>query len=228
MVKEITIKSVNSNRDFIVTGKVTHVYGPPKSGKSTLSANVALELVKQGYKVMIISTERPIEIRMQSMIEATDIYQKELLQGIITTDIFSFEELIEIISKDLVKYVADVDLIIIDSITATYRFKAGPINLTLLRKALSVLQSIALNHKKAVLFTNQVSSTMDETTNFRPVASASTRNYSDITIRLTKRRDDSTEISFEDIEGNELEIIEPFTITNSGIEEFSQLFHIET
>ncbi|MBN1330619.1 MAG: AAA family ATPase [Candidatus Heimdallarchaeota archaeon] len=225
--KDFTIKSVNTNRDFISSGKITHVYGPPKSGKSTLSANIALELVKLGYKIMIISTERPIEIRMHSIIEATETYTKELLSGIITSDIYTFDDLIEVITKELIKYIAEVDLIIIDSITASYRFKAGPINLTLLRKALSVLQSIALNQRKAIMFTNQVSSVMDDSNNFRPVASASTRNYSDVTIRLTKRRDNSTEISFEDDAGNELEVFEPFIITEAGIEEFSQLFLIE-
>ncbi|HUT81171.1 MAG TPA: AAA family ATPase [Candidatus Bathyarchaeia archaeon] len=228
MGKDIVIRSSTSKRDFISSGKVTHVYGPPKSGKSTLSANIALELVKLGFKVMIISTERPIEIRMHTMIEATEIYTEELLRGILTSDIYSFDDLIEVITNDLINYISEIDLIIIDSITASYRFKAGPINLTLLRKALSVLQSIALKQKKAILFTNQVSSVMDETNDFRPVASASTRNYSDITIRLTKRRDNSTEISFEDDVGNELEVFEPFTITEAGIEEFSQLFQIET
>ncbi|MHA1211376.1 MAG: AAA family ATPase [Candidatus Heimdallarchaeota archaeon] len=227
MVSEILIRSQETKRDFVLSGKITHIYGPPKSGKSTLSANLAFELVKHGFKVLIISTERPIEIRMNSMIEASEEYSLTLLNNILTSDIYSFEELIQLIIKDLPQNIDDVDIVIIDSLTASYRFKPGPISLTLLRKALAVLQSIALIQKKAIVFTNQVAAVMNETNDFRPVASASTRNYSDITIRLNKISDDSTEISFEDVNGLELEVFEPTLISASGIDDFNRFFLIE-
>lgn len=215
-----------SSTEFISKGKVLHLYGPPKSGKSTLSATIAFELAKHDLFVSIISTERPIEIRMQSMIEAEGGYTRELLETISTSDIFTFDDLIQTLIHDLPTIELEMDVLIIDSLTSAYRPHADPISLTMLRKALSSLQSLAINRKIAVMYTNQVASTMNSTNDFRPVASASTRSYSDITTRLTRKSNESTEITFEDLNGDELEVLEPFTITALGIEEFDQLFQV--
>ncbi|MCK5159125.1 MAG: AAA family ATPase [Candidatus Heimdallarchaeota archaeon] len=215
-----------SNTEFLCKGKVLHLYGPPKSGKSTLSATIAFELAKHDLAVSIISTERPIEIRMQSMIEAESGYTRKLLETISTSDIFTFDDLIHTLIHDLPTIELEMDMIIIDSLTSAYRQHADPISLTLLRKALSSLQSLAINRNIAVMYTNQVASTMKSNNDFRPVASASTRSYSDITTRLTRKSNESTEITFEDLNGEELEVLEPFTITALGIEEFDQLFQV--
>jgi len=224
--EKVNIFTRDSEREFIKSGKVTHVYGPPKVGKSTLSAVIAFELALLGKKTIIISTERPIEIRMESMVEANERYSNDLLQNILTADILTIDELIQTIEQGLENYIEDIDLIIIDSLTSGYRTKAGPIMLTLLRKILSSLQSIAINNNKAVMFTNQVAAKMDESNNFRPVASASTRTYSDITIRLNRKSDNSTEISFEDINGEEEEVLDSFTITTAGIEDINFFLEI--
>ncbi len=215
-----------SSTEFLSKGKVLHLYGPPKSGKSTLSATIAFELAKHDLQVSIISTERPIEIRMESMIKAEGGYSRELLETISTSDIFTFDDLIQTLIHDLPTIELEMDLLIIDSLTSSYRQHADPISLTLLRKALSTLQSLAINRNIAVMYTNQVASTMTTNNDFRPVASASTRSYSDITTRLTRRSNESTEITFEDLNGEELEVLEPFTITALGIEEFEQLFQV--
>jgi len=215
-----------SSTEFLSKGKVLHLYGPPKSGKSTLSATIAFELAKHDLLVSIISTERPIEIRMESMIEAEGGYSRELLETISTSDIFTFDDLIQTIIHDLPTIELEMDVLIIDSLTSSYRSHADPISLTLLRKALSILQSLAINRNIAVMYTNQVASTMTANNDFRPVASASTRSYSDTTTRLTRRSNESTEITFEDLNGEELEVLESFTITALGIEEFEQLFQV--
>ncbi len=223
----LLISSRMVERPFIQSGKVTHIYGPPKIGKSTLSATIALELAKERKKSIIISTERPIEIRMESMLIANEEYSKELLEHISTADIFTIDELFLTIENELQNCIQDVSLIIIDSLTSTYRIDAGPIALTLLRKALSTLQALAINNKLAIMFTNQVASKMDQTDDFRPVAAASTRSYSDITIRLSKKRDDSTEITFENILGEEEAVLDSFSITSAGIEEILQIFDFQ-
>lgn len=227
MAKNVLITTRGSKREFIRSGKITHVYGPPKIGKSTLSAVLALELARLDKRSLIISTERPIEIRMSSMIYANENYHPELLEKISTATILRMDELIRTMIRDLPNYPLEVELLIIDSLTACYRFDPGSINLTLIRKALSSLQSLALREKVAFLFTNQVASMMNDSNDFRPVASASTRNYSDISLRLTRKRDGRTESVFEGLSGEEEEVLEPFTITDAGIEEFDQIFIIE-
>jgi hypothetical protein len=91
---------------------------------------------------------------------------------------------------------------------------------------LASLQAIAIKNKLAVLFTNQVSARVDTSNDYRPVASTSTRSYSDINVRLTKTRDGRTEISFEDQSGLEVESLEPFTIIDAGIEDFTLIFQV--
>lgn len=223
----LLISSRMVERAFIKSGKITHIYGPPKIGKSTLSATIALELAKKGKKSIIISTERPIEIRMESMLATNEEYSEELLEYILTADILTIDELLLTIENKLQDYIQDVSLVIIDSLTATYRTNAGPITLTLLRKALSTLQSLAINEKLAIMFTNQVASKMDQSDDFRPVAASSTRSYSDITIRLSKKSDGSTEITFEDIQGVEEVVLDSFSITSAGIEEIHQILDFQ-
>lgn len=227
MDREIDITTRISGRKILQNGAVTHVYGPPKIGKTTLSAVLACELALLEKRIIIISTERPIEIRLQSMIEANERYSETLLDNILTADIFTLDELIQVIYTKLASYLEENDLLIIDSLTSGYRAKPGPITLTLLRRALSLLQALAINERKAILFTNQVSSKMDDTKDFRPVASATTRSYSDFTLRLSRKNIGSTEISVEDLNGEEEEVLEPFTITTAGIEEIDSLFEIK-
>ena len=224
MPDSVLISSRMTERDFVKSGKVTHIYGPPKIGKSTLSAAIALEFALLRKKTIIISTERPIEIRMNSMIEANEDYAEDLLNYILTADILTLDELLFTIDKKLETYLEGVSLVIIDSLTSTYRGNAGPITLTLLRQALSSLQSMALHRNIAIVFTNQVAAVIDKTDDFRPIAAASTRSYSDITIRISKKSDESREITFEDVNGVEEEVLDSFTITAAGIEEINQLF----
>ncbi len=58
---------------------------------------------------------------------------------------------------------------------------------------------------------------VDTKNDFKPVAATSTRSYSDITIRLTKKFDERREIIFEDSFGEEKTVLEPFTIITAGI-----------
>jgi RecA/RadA recombinase len=227
MDNKIEIIAVSTDEVLLRSGKITHIYGPPKVGKSTLSAIIALELARLDIETLIISTERPIELRLESMLESNKDYSFKLLDKISTTNILTIDELTEVFSKKLKEISANFDVIIIDSLTAGYRTKAGPIYLTLLRKILSALQSLAINKGQAIVFTNQVSSKVESKTDFKPVAANSTRSYSDITIRLTKKFDERREIIFEDSFGEERTILEPFTIITAGIDEFRTLFDIE-
>ena len=161
------------------------------------------------------------------MIKANDYYTQNLLHLISTANIFTLDELFRVIIKDLPVYQNGAVLLVIDSLTAAYRPASGPITSTLLRKALSALKSLALKSGLAVLFTNQVAAMVDTSDAYRPVASASTRSFSDVTVRLARKNNGQTETIFEDMEGEEEEALEPFAISPAGIETFEQLFSIK-
>jgi len=225
-INRFAIAVAETSQAIVRTGQLTHLYGPPKSGKTTLSANIALSLAKAGGKVAIVSTERPIEIRMLSILESDDSLAPTLLEHILTTEEYSFQGLYQLLTTKLSQITAAADLLIIDSLTAAYRSVASPQTLTLIRKALAALRALIVRTQKAILFTNQVSSRMDSQTSFRPVASATVRNYSDITLRLTKTFTGQSELSFEDVNGIELAVLPLFTIGARGFEEFNQVFEI--
>jgi RecA/RadA recombinase len=227
MVNELLVSVRETNHAFIQKGKITHVYGPPKIGKSTLSAVIALELARSKKKVLIISTERPIEIRMESMIVASSSYSSASLAYIFTTEIYTLKELVAKLTALSCSDEFKADLLIIDSLTATYRPVAGPIALTMIRNSLASLQGMARKKAMAILFTNQVSAIPNDSTNFRPVASASTRGYSDFTLRLSRKQDGKTEPVFESFDGEETVVLSPFTIIPAGIEETHELFLFE-
>ncbi|MCF2144405.1 MAG: AAA family ATPase [Candidatus Heimdallarchaeota archaeon] len=220
--------AIDSGRTAVQTNRITHVYGPPKSGKTTLSANIALLLAQAGLQVAIISTERPIEIRMDSIIQSDDSLSDAFLENIFSTEEYSFKGLCQLLASGLDQIESSVDLLIIDSLTATYRQVANARSLTLLRKALAALQAMAFRKQKAILFTNQVSSRMDGLNTFRPVASATVRNYSDVTLRLVKKSNGQTELSFEDVNGIEEAVLPPLTIGAKGFEEFNSVFELVT
>jgi len=80
-----------------------------------------LELARLDVETLIISTERPIELRMESLLESNDNYSMDLLHKISTTNILTIDELTDVFSKNLEEVSANFDVIIIDSLTAGYR-----------------------------------------------------------------------------------------------------------
>ncbi|MBD3193060.1 MAG: AAA family ATPase [Candidatus Heimdallarchaeota archaeon] len=228
MGKKIVIATKKAAAHLLLeSGKVTHVYGPPKIGKSTLSATIALELAKIGAHSAILSTERPIELRMDSMIEAHPSYSQELFKKISIANVFTMEHLMKIIREKLLTQLKDVDLLIIDSLTAPYRSVSDPRTFSLLQQVLAHLQSLVIYGKIAVLFTNQIASKMKEPNDYRPVASLATRSYSDITVRLARKDTEQREIVFENLVGEEQAVVGPFWIGAVGIEPFHELFEIQ-
>ncbi|MEA2071390.1 MAG: AAA family ATPase [Asgard group archaeon] len=214
------------HQEIISYGTIAHIYGPPKVGKTTFCAMVLLEMALHKKSTFMISTERPIEIRLESIINSNNRYDKQLLDFLYTRNCLTLEDLLQIIENHLEDSLPKFDLLIIDSLTSGYRSHANPIALTQLRELLATLQMYAFHQKIAILFTNQVSSYQKTKHSFRPVASASTRNYSDRTFRMNKRQNNSTELLLEASDGQELHVFSPFTIKNLGIDNFSYLFYV--
>jgi RecA/RadA recombinase len=227
--KYFKIRVLGHSYNLLLPKKVTHVYGPPKIGKSTLAAVLSLELALQGIESIFISTERPIELRFESLIKTNNRYNLILLESITTATILTFGQL----KKTILAFRNSLPnprakVLIVDSITAAYRTISSSIQLSNLRKILNELQFLAVNRELAVLFTNQVSSIISKEPQqkncFRPVASASTRNYSDICLRLSRFALGGTLPSFESLSGETMLKLKPFNIDASGIPQFFQLF----
>lgn len=226
MGRKIVIIAKNSDQRILQSGEVTHIYGPPKIGKSTLVATIALELAQLNIRSAILSTERPIELRMDAMIKAHASYSQELFQKIFIANIFTLENLMKLIKEKTLAQLKGIDLLLIDSLTAPYRGVSDPRAFTLLQQVLASLQALAIYRKIAVLFTNQIASKMKGANDFRPVASLATRGYSDVTVKLSKKQDGQKDFIFENLTGEKQAVLGPFWITAAGIEPFYELFDI--
>ena len=117
-------------------GTVTQIFGPPGSGKSNISLVLAVNVAKQGKKVVYVDTEGGISIN----------------------------RIKQIAGEDFPKIVDDVDLCVLDSAVALYRvddMKSSRLNKEL-GKQMGILAKIARNYDVAVVLTNQIYSSFDD------------------------------------------------------------------
>ena len=131
-------------------GTVTQIFGPPGSGKSNISLVLAVNVAKQGKKVVYVDTEGGISINRIKQIAGEDFPK-------IVNNIIVFEVLIR-------KHHDDVDLCVLDSAVALYRvddMKSSRLNKEL-GKQMGILAKIARNYDVAVVLTNQIYSSFDD------------------------------------------------------------------
>lgn len=90
-------------------GKITEIYGPEASGKTTFTLHAAVECQRQGGRVLFVDAEHALDIKYAMQI-GLDVSQNKAL----IAQPGSGEEALEIADR----FIGAVDLIIIDSVAA--------------------------------------------------------------------------------------------------------------
>jgi len=146
-------------------GIITQIFGPPSSGKSNITLSIAVNVAKNGKKVIYVDTEGGISIDRIKQISGIDF-------SIVANNIMVFEPTNFSEQKDAVKSIdiwlrknhRDVDLIVLDSAVALYRvddMKSSILNKELGRQ-MGILSKIARQYDIAVILTNQIYSSFDD------------------------------------------------------------------
>ncbi|KZX13844.1 DNA repair and recombination protein RadB [Methanobrevibacter curvatus] len=165
--KSIKIPS-NSPIDDIIGGGIekgiiTQIYGPPTSGKTNISLQLAVNSAEMGKKVIYIDTEGGISIDRIRQIAKNDF--DSFASNFIIFEPLSFSSQhkdLKIVDNWLKTNSDDVDLVIIDSIIALYRIvdNSKEVNQDL-GKQMGLLSKISKKYNLAVLITNQIYSSFD-------------------------------------------------------------------
>jgi len=134
-------------------GVLTHVYGPPASGKTNLALLASVSASKKG-RVIYIDPEGGFSVERIKQIAGADF--TKILNKILLIKPTSFDEqkvavdkTEEIVSK------GDVSLVVVDSIAMLYRIEEDR-DIRALGRVMAKLLRIARKYELPVLMTNQV------------------------------------------------------------------------
>jgi RecA/RadA recombinase len=191
---------------------ITHIAGPPNSGKTTLAYQICRSL--KGKKALFFDCE--INFSAQRLKEINLNYNIDL-KDITVISIFDKNQQIKTLMK-VHNFILNTDyaFIAINGITDHFRFRSSQIDEmslhSLLTLQMAYLNMISKEYQIPVLITNQVTSFRDKGRRIiRPVANSAIINYStrDITLRninkkLWKAQQEKEEVLYK--------------VTNEGIE----------
>ena len=146
---------------------VTTIYGPAGSGKTVLCILCAMNVAKQGKKVIYIDSEGGFSVdRLRQICSHINLDFKKILDNMVFLKPTNFAEQKKSFEK-LKELVNDkIGLIIVDSIAMLYRLQLGKdeniqeINREL-SKQISMLTEIARKQSIPILMTNQVYADFD-------------------------------------------------------------------
>ena len=170
-------------------GDVSLIYGEASSGKTTLTTSVVINhlLGDQWNKAYYLDSDGKLSIRRLVMIAGGD---ESILKRLIIWTPKTFEEQSLIIESLPSVIIEEKAVVIIDSITGPYRFKAGDSRLTFtankeLNRELGYLSEVAKTKNAAVIIVGQVHSVMDSDFQaVEPVANRLLRYWSDVILKL--------------------------------------------
>jgi DNA repair protein RadB len=175
----------------IEKGNITQFYGPPGSGKTNISLSLAIQVAKEGKKVVYIDTEGGISIDRVKQLANNDF--DKIANNIIIFEPTSLEEQTDDLRK-VESWISsnsdEVDLVVLDSAVALYRLNEGKSKA--LNKELGVqmwiLSRLSRKYGVAVVITNQIYSTFEDEkpTAIKPVGGTILMYWSKIIIELSK------------------------------------------
>jgi len=164
---------------------ITHIVGPPNSGKTTLIYQTCRSL--NGRKALFFDCE--INFSAQRLKEINLNYEVEL-NDITVISIFDKNQQIKTLMK-IHNFIPNTNyaFIAVNGITDHFRFRSSQINEMSLHRLLTLqmayLNMISKEYQIPILITNQVTAFREkEKKIIRPVANSAIMNYSDREIRL--------------------------------------------
>lgn len=220
--------ATNSPIDDLLDGgiekrSITQIYGPPGSGKTNISLNLAVSVAKSGKKVAYIDTEGGISIERIQQLAKDDF--EEVANNIIVFEPNTFQEQeddLKLIESWVASNSKDVDLIVLDSAVALYRVDENKSSKTNkdLGKEMSLLSALARSYDLAVVVTNQIYASFDENNDsFIPVGGTILQYWSKTILELRKEDVSSQRIANLKRHKTIREgLAVHFLITNNGIE----------
>ena len=168
------------------TGVVSHIYGEPGSGKTSLCIQLATNVIRREKRVIYIAAG-PFPGERFAQIAATDT--APISQKLLVFEVKSFDQQRTTLGN--IKKIAqeNIGLIIFDTATAYYRLEQAKNTETWSRHAIAnqvlLLLGLAKKYDLAVMLTNQVYVDID-TREVLPVAGYLLDNLSAIVLQFTK------------------------------------------
>ena len=186
----------NSSVDTLLNGgfekgTVTQIFGPPSSGKSNIALNLAVNVARNGKKVIYMDTEGGISIDRIKQVSSKDF--TEVANNIMVLEPKTFQEQgenIGAVNLWLRKNHENTDLFIIDSAVALYRvddMNSSRLNKEL-GKQMGILSKIARSYDVAVIVTNQIYNAFDDEGNndIRAIGGMVLQYWSKVIIQLER------------------------------------------
>lgn len=172
-------------------GTITQIFGPPSSGKTNVALSLAVNVAKNGKKVVYVDTEGGISIDRIKQIARFNF--SKIANNIMVLEPTNFTEqndnlrAIEIWLKNNHE---NIDLLILDSAVALYRvddMKSSKLNKEL-GKQMGILTKIARDYNIAVVLTNQIYNAFDDdgNENIKAVGGTILQYWSKIILQLEK------------------------------------------
>ncbi|MGZ4848314.1 MAG: DNA repair and recombination protein RadB [Halobacteriota archaeon] len=199
------------------TGVVSHIYGEPGSGKTSLCIQLATSVIRSEKRVIFIASD-PFPSERFAQIAATDT--ATLSQKLLVFEVKSFDQ--QRVTLRNIKKIAreNVGLIIFDAVTTYYRLEQAKDTEIRSRHAFAnqvlLLLGLAKKYDLAVALTNQVYVDTD-TQQVLPVAGYLLDNVSAIVLQFVKTHSERRRAILKKHSIMPLETSAYFKITGQGL-----------
>ena len=199
------------------TGVVSHIYGEPGSGKTSLCIQLATNVIRSEKRVIFIASD-PFPSERFAQIAATDT--ATLSQKLLVFEVKSFDQQ-RVTLRNIRKIVKEnVGLIIFDAVTTYYRLEQAKDTEIRSRQAFAnqvlLLLGLAKKYDLAVTLTNQVYVDTD-TQEVLPVAGYLLDNVSAIVLQFVKTHSERRRAILKKHSIMPLETSAYFKITGQGL-----------